>query len=109
VKLIYAYDRDAPVKRAMALRLVGQGWSALGQTAISAQVLQAMHVNLEKRGISKPEATQIIRDFAPWPVVDNSFQILLAALNEHVGVSMSVSVLDIYTFFSTSRLARLVF
>jgi predicted nucleic acid-binding protein len=80
--LLYAYDQDAPAKRAAALRLVEQGWNAMGQTAISVQVLQEMHVNLEKRGVPKPEAARIIRDYTPWPVVDNSFPILLAALNE---------------------------
>jgi predicted nucleic acid-binding protein len=88
--LLYAYDQGAPAKRAAALRLVEQGWNALGQTAISVQVLQEMYVNLEKRGISKPEAARIIRDYAPWPVVENSFQVLLAALNEQTRWQISL-------------------
>ncbi len=80
--LLYAYDQDAPAKRSAALRLVEQGWSAPGQTAISVQVLQEMHVNLEKRGVAKAEAARIIRDYAAWPVVDNSLEILLTALDE---------------------------
>ena len=80
--LLYAYDQDAPAKRTMALRLVEQGWNALGKTAISVQVLQEMHVNLEKRGVARPEAGQIIRDYLQWPVVDNSLVLLQAALNE---------------------------
>jgi predicted nucleic acid-binding protein len=88
--LLYAYDLDAPAKRSAALRLVEQGWSELGQTAISVQVLQEMHVNLEKRGVAKPEAARIIRDFAPWPVVGNSLEILLTALNEQTRWRLSL-------------------
>ncbi|MGP8199710.1 MAG: PIN domain-containing protein [Limisphaerales bacterium] len=88
--LLYAYDQDAPAKRSVALRLVEQGWSALGQTAISVQVLEEMHVNLEKRGVGKPEAAQIIRDYAPWPVVDNSLKILLTALDEQTRWGLSL-------------------
>lgn len=80
--LLYAYDLDAPAKRPEALRLVEQGWTALGDTAISVQVLQEMHVNLERRGVSRTEATQIVRDFASWPVVDNTLDLLLAALDK---------------------------
>jgi predicted nucleic acid-binding protein len=88
--LLYAYDQDAPAKRSAALRLVEQGWSAPGQTAISVQVLQEMHVNLEKRGVAKAEAARIIRDYAAWPVVDNSLEILLAALNEQTRWQLSL-------------------
>jgi len=35
--LLYAYDLDASPKRARALRLVEQGWTALGDTAVSVQ------------------------------------------------------------------------
>jgi predicted nucleic acid-binding protein len=80
--LLYAYDEDAPAKRAVALRLVEQGWSELGQWAISVQVLQEMHVNLERLGVAKADADQIVRDYAAWPVVDNSLELLLAALGE---------------------------
>ena len=80
--LLYAYDLDAPDKRAVALRLVEQGWAALGDTAISVQVLQEMHVNLGKLGVASDEATQIVHDLAAWPIVDNTFELLEAGLNE---------------------------
>jgi predicted nucleic acid-binding protein len=70
--LIYAYDQDAAAKRGVALQLVEQGWISPGTLAISVQVLQEMHVNLERRGVSRMDAGQIIRDLAQWPVVDNS-------------------------------------
>ena len=88
--LLYAYDRDAPAKRSAVLRLVEQGWNVLGQTAISVQVLQEMQVNLERRGVEKSEAARIIRDFAPWPIVDNSLAILLTALNEQTRWQLSL-------------------
>ena len=88
--LLYAYDLDAPVKRAAALRLVERGWTAPGDTAISVQVLQELHVNLVKRGVSKTEATRIVRDFAVWPVVDNTLELLEVALNEHTRWEISL-------------------
>jgi predicted nucleic acid-binding protein len=80
--LLYAYDLDAPAKRKVALRLVEQGWSSPGETAISVQVLQELHVNLEKGGVCRANAGQIIRDFSQWPVVDNSLDLLHSALEE---------------------------
>jgi predicted nucleic acid-binding protein len=80
--LLYAYDLDAPAKRAVALRIVEEGWTALGETAISVQVLQEFHVNLERRGVPRVKACQIVRDYAQWPVVDNTVELLDAALDE---------------------------
>jgi len=77
--LLYAYDVDAVAKRAIALRLVQQGWTSLGETAISVQVLQEFHVNLTKRGVPLAEASRITMDYAPWPVVDNTLALLEAA------------------------------
>ena len=88
--LLYAYDLDAPAKRAVALRLVEQGWTAPGDTAISVQVLQEMHVNLGKRGVAQTEATQIVRDFATWPVVDNTLDLLEAALDQQTRWKISL-------------------
>ena len=88
--LLYAYDLDAPAKRSVALRLVEQGWTAFGDTAISVQVLQEMHVNLGKRGVSQTEATRIVRDFADWPVVDNTLELLQAALDEQAHWKISL-------------------
>ena len=41
-----------------------------------------MQVNLEKRRVSRAEAAQIVRDLSQWPVVDNSLELLLSALDE---------------------------
>ena len=72
------------------MQLVEQGWAAPGSLAISVQVLQEMHVNLVKRGVLHAEAAQIIRDFSQWPVVDNSLELLLAALKEQARWQLSL-------------------
>jgi predicted nucleic acid-binding protein len=88
--LLYAYDLDAPAKRAVALRLVEQAWRSPGETAVSVQVLQELHVNLEKRKVPRAEVGQIIRDHAQWPVVDNTMELLLAALGEQARWQISL-------------------
>jgi predicted nucleic acid-binding protein len=88
--LFYAYDQDALEKRTVALGLVEQGWNLLGETALSVQVLQEMHVNLERRGVTRAEAGRIIRDYIQWPVVNNSLDLLEAALNERLRWQLSL-------------------
>jgi len=88
--LVYAYDLDAPGKRAVALRLVEQGWRDLGETAISVQVLQELYVNLTRRSVSFAEAGQIVRDFAAWPIVQNTLSLLLVALDEQARWQLSL-------------------
>lgn len=88
--LVYAYDRDAPAKREIAIAMVEEGWNRLGETAVSVQVLQELHVNLERRGVAREEAGQIVADFAVWPVVENTLQLLLTALDEQVRWRLSL-------------------
>lgn len=88
--LVYAYDLDAPAKRAVAGQLVEQGWRGLGETAISVQVLQELHVNLTRRGVPMTVAGQIVRDFALWPVVDNTLALLDSALDEQARWRISI-------------------
>jgi predicted nucleic acid-binding protein len=74
--LLYAYDLDAPAKRAVALRLIEHGWSDESDLVISVQVLQEMHVNLKKCGLPLAEATEIVRDFTIggwWTILSLSF------------------------------------
>jgi len=106
---LYAYDLDAPAKRAVALRLVEQAWASLGETAISVQVLQEMHVNLEKRGVPQAEASEIIQDYARWPVVDSTLALLQAGLHEQSRWQLSLwdalilVVMDINTMTFAAR------
>jgi len=79
--LVHALDLDAGPKRRTALRLIETGWQVPGETALSVQVLQELHVNLVRRGRSIAEATQIVRDFYHWPVVENTLPLLNDALD----------------------------
>ncbi len=78
--LVYAFDLDAPAKRTVATRLVEEGWRMLGETALSVQVLQELHVNLRRRGCTPVEAARVVRDFGSWPVIDNTWSLLVAAM-----------------------------
>jgi predicted nucleic acid-binding protein len=80
--ILYAYDQQAGRKRDIALELVKQGWAKPGDIALSVQVLQELYVNLVRRGVASSAAAEIIRDFSHWPVVDNTVDLLLAALTE---------------------------
>jgi predicted nucleic acid-binding protein len=80
--LIYAYDLDAPEKRSVALKILEDGCSQHGEVAVSVQVLQELHANLCRRGISQMEAAQVIRDYSRWPVVENTVDLLIAAQDE---------------------------
>jgi predicted nucleic acid-binding protein len=80
--LLYAYDLDAGIKRERALEIVEQGWKQLGQTAVSVQVLQELHVNMERRGIPRLEIHQLVRDYTLWPVVENTLSLLQGGIAE---------------------------
>lgn len=88
--LLYAYDLDTPDKRAVALEILEKGWNSPGETALSVQVLQELHVNLCKRGVSATEAAIVVRRYATWPVVDNTLDLLLAALDEQARWQLSL-------------------
>lgn len=79
--LVYALDLDAGAKHEAALRVIEAGWQTLGETALSVQVLQELHVNLVRRGRSVAEASRIVRDFYHWPVVENTLPLLNDALD----------------------------
>jgi len=80
--LLYAYDLDAGIKRERALEIVEQGWKQLGQTAVSVQVLQELHVNMERRGIPRLEIHQLVRDYTLWPIVENTLSLLQGGIAE---------------------------
>lgn len=80
--LLYAYDLDAPHKREVALGIVEEGWHSLGETAICVQVLQELHVNMERMGVAKEEIHAVMQDFSMWPIVENTLPLLHAGLVE---------------------------
>lgn len=79
--LLYGYDLDAPSKRLVAQALIEEGWSRVGHSAISAQVLQEFHVNFVRSGHAPEEASALVGDFSRWPVIDNSLQLLRLGLS----------------------------
>ena len=87
--LDYAYDLDAPAKRHVAVAIVEGGWTRPGLTAVSVQVLQELYVNLERRGVPRDEATRIVADFSDWPVVENTLDLLHAALDDQARFRIS--------------------
>jgi predicted nucleic acid-binding protein len=80
--LVYAFDLDAPLKREVSLGIVEEGWHSLGETAISVQVLQELHVTMERRGIAPEEIEAVVRDFSMWPTVENTLPLLHAGMAE---------------------------
>jgi len=88
--LLYAYDLDAVGKRDRALELVEEGWNRLGETAISVQVLQELHVNLERRSVTREKIHQIVRDYSSWPFVENTLSLMQAGLAEQARWQLSL-------------------
>ncbi len=82
--LVYAYDRDAPAKREIAVRIVEDGWNQPGSVAISVQVLQELYVNLNRRGVPREASAAIVGDLTLWPVVENTLDLLGSAFDEQV-------------------------
>jgi predicted nucleic acid-binding protein len=88
--LVYAYDLKAPKHRAIALQLVKNAWDNFGQTAVSVQVLQELYVNLVRHGLSQADANHVVLDYATWPVVENTVELLKAALTEQARWQLSL-------------------
>jgi predicted nucleic acid-binding protein len=78
--LLYAYDLDAPVKRAVARSIIGQAWSEPRKCAISVQVLQEFHVNFVRNGNTDSEAAVLIDDFCHWPVIENTLSLFRSGM-----------------------------
>ena len=71
--LLYGYDRDAGIKREVALAQMQRGWQQIGSLAISVQVLQEFYVNfIRSTKGSHREASTIIEDLCLWSVIDNT-------------------------------------
>lgn len=78
--LLYAYDLDSPSKRQVALELIDHGWSELGSTSLSVQVLLEFCVNFVRAGHTQAEAAIVAGDFTSWPVVDNTLAVFRLGL-----------------------------
>jgi predicted nucleic acid-binding protein len=78
--LLYAYDLDAPAKRAVARAILEEAWIQPKHTALSVQVLQEFHVNFVRSGHSVSEATLIVGDFTHFMIVENSLALFQRGL-----------------------------
>lgn len=79
--LLYAYDLDAPAKRAVAMGILEESWHRPSSIAVSVQVLQEFHVNFVRHGHSLAEAALLITDFCRWQVVDNTLNLFRLGLS----------------------------
>lgn len=80
--LVYAHDREAGDKHNIAKDLVADFWHEDQWPSISVQVLQEFYVNLQRKGVPIPEARDAVKDYAAWPVIENSVALLEAGINE---------------------------
>lgn len=83
--LIYAEDRDAKAKHAIARELVVDLWDR-GDGVVSVQVLQEFFVNVTrklKKPLSVAKAREIVVEYSTWSVVENTTKLLADALVLH--------------------------
>jgi len=89
--LVYAEDRDAGSKHAIARDLVAGLWRS-GQGAVSIQVLQELYVTVTRkvpRPLNPEEARAIVQQYLTWRVVANTGGRLLAAMSRSSGFKIS--------------------
>jgi predicted nucleic acid-binding protein len=89
--LVYAEDRDAGSKHAIARDLVAGLWRS-GQGALSVQVLQELYVTVTRkmpRPLSPGAALAIVQQYLTWRVVENTGSLLLAAIHRSSGSQIS--------------------
>ena len=81
--LVYAHDRGAGTKHALARDLVARLWDErIG--VISTQVIQELFVNLRRkasRPVSHADTRLLINDYLTWKVVVNDGDAILQALD----------------------------
>ncbi|MFC1852471.1 PIN domain-containing protein [candidate division CSSED10-310 bacterium] len=90
--LVYAYDRDAGLKRDKAQKIMTALWNQHIMPSISIQVLQELYVNLRKKNVPIHEAGEIIKDYLSWNVIENTVYILTAGI--HLSQQYCVSFWD---------------
>ena len=80
--LVYAEDRDSGGKHAVARDLVAGLWRS-EQGVLSVQVLQELFVTVTRkvpRPLSPDKALAIVEQYLTWTVVENTGDLLLAAI-----------------------------
>ncbi len=80
--LVYAEDRDARTKHAIARDLVLEIWNAR-DGVLSVQVLQEFYVNVTrklKKPLTAARALEIVQEYLAWSVVENTGSLLVEAV-----------------------------
>ena len=100
--LVYAYDISSGKKHNTARNIVTDLWNSR-TGALSVQVLQEFFVSITKK-IPNPldvkTASDIIRDFLLWEIIDNDGELLLAA--------MDIQTRYLYSFWDSLIIAAAV-
>lgn len=79
--LIYAHDLDAGEKHDKASQLVHDFWDRRAVPSLSVQVLQEMHVNLIRKGVSVDKSADTVRRYLAWRVMHNTKTLLRRAFD----------------------------
>jgi predicted nucleic acid-binding protein len=80
--LLYAEDRDAKSKHAVARDLVLQLWDDR-DGVLSVQVLQEFYVNVTrklKKPLTNAKALEVVQEYLTWTVVENTGRLLTSAI-----------------------------
>jgi predicted nucleic acid-binding protein len=89
--LVYAEDRDAGAKHEVARDLLVDLWKTR-EGVISVQVLQEFYVTITrkpKKPLSPSKALDIVREYLTWKVVENTPDLLIAAIGLHQKAQLS--------------------
>ncbi|MCC5806380.1 MAG: PIN domain-containing protein [Opitutales bacterium] len=78
--LVYAHDEDAGPKRAAAKELIGGFWRRRETPSVSVQVLQEVHVNLVRKGVSQDESAARVSRYLQWRLIENTRALFLRSL-----------------------------
>jgi predicted nucleic acid-binding protein len=80
--LVYAEDRDAKKKHAVARDLVVQLWDERAGV-LSVHVLQEFYITVTrklKKPLSNPKALEVVEEYLTWNVVENTGKLLTTAI-----------------------------
>jgi predicted nucleic acid-binding protein len=89
--LVYAEDRDAKDKRDIARELLLGLWNDR-QGVLSVQVLQEFYVTVTrklKKPLRSPVASDIVREYLTWTVVEYTGALLLGAIELQAAAQLS--------------------
>jgi predicted nucleic acid-binding protein len=78
--LVYAHDLDAGEKHERAKQRVTELWRSATSPTVSVQVLQELFVNLQRKGVPRDAARELVEDYLQWRVVENTGDLLLEGI-----------------------------